>query len=92
MSLEVIVPEEYLGEIINDLNTRRSQIEGISRRAEVQVVDARVPLSEMFGYATSLRSLSQGRAVFTMEFSHYERVPEKVSEGIMTRVQGHRVR
>jgi elongation factor G len=92
MELEVIVPEEYLGDIINDLNTRRSQIEGLSRRAEAQVVDAKVPLSEMFGYATSLRSLSQGRATFTMEFSHYEPVSEKVSESIVTRAQGHRVR
>jgi elongation factor G len=90
MELEVIVPEEYLGDIINDLNTRRSQIEGLSRRAEAQVVDAKVPLSEMFGYATSLRSLSQGRATFTMEFSHYEPAPEKVSEGIVTKVRGYR--
>ncbi|MFQ5868586.1 MAG: elongation factor G [Candidatus Zixiibacteriota bacterium] len=89
MELEVIVPEEYLGEIINDLNTRRAQIQGISRRVEAQVVDARVPLSEMFGYATSLRSLSQGRATFTMEFSHYEPVPERVSEGIVTKVRGY---
>jgi elongation factor G len=91
MSLEVITPEDYLGDVISDLNTRRAQIEGIARRADAQVVDARVPLSEMFGYATSLRSVSQGRATFTMEFSHYEPVPEKVSEGIVTRVQGHRV-
>jgi len=80
MSVEVLVPDEYLGDVIGNLNGRRAHIQGITHRHDAQVVGAYVPLSEMFGYATALRSLSQGRAVFSMEFNHYEEIPEKVKK------------
>jgi elongation factor G len=79
MEVEIVVPEDYAGNIMNDLNGRRAQISGIAPRDKVQVIDARVPLAEMFGYATQLRNVSQGRAVFTMQFSSYQRVPDQVS-------------
>ena len=88
MSVEVTVPEEYLGDVINDLNSRRGDILGIHPKGDVQSISVVVPLSEMFGYATRLRSLSQGRAIFTMEFDHYERVPENVLEGLVTKLRG----
>jgi elongation factor G len=75
MDLEVVLPIEYLGEVINDINMRRGKVEGMSHRANAQVITAWAPLSDMFGYATSLRSLTQGRAVYTMQFSRYDRVP-----------------
>ncbi len=77
MDLEVVVPEEYLGDVLGNLNARRAQIQGIGVRQGAQVIRALVPLSEMFGYATDLRSLSQGRAIFTLQFAHYEEIPEK---------------
>ncbi|HOK15174.1 MAG TPA: elongation factor G, partial [Candidatus Kapabacteria bacterium] len=70
--VEVVSPEEYVGDIISDMNSRRGRIEGISQRGTMQVVNCVAPLSEMFGYVTKLRSLSQGRAVYSMTFSHYE--------------------
>jgi elongation factor G len=76
MNVEITVPDENLGDVINDLNSRRGNILGISRKGDVQALRVVVPLSEMFGYATRLRSLSQGRAIFTMEFDHYQQVPE----------------
>jgi elongation factor G len=88
MNVEAAVPEENLGDVINDLNSRRGNILGIHPKGNVQAVSVIVPLSEMFGYATRLRSLSQGRAIFTMEFDHYEQVPESVFEGLMTRLRG----
>jgi elongation factor G len=88
MSVEITVPEEYLGDVINDLNSRRGNILGIGAKGDAQAISVVVPLSEMFGYATRLRSLSQGRAIFTMEFDHYEKVPEDVSEGLITRLRG----
>ena len=75
MDLEVVLPVEYVGEVINDINMRRGKVEGMFHRANAQVIAARAPLSDMFGYSTSLRSLTQGRAIYTMQFSHYERVP-----------------
>ncbi len=75
MDLEVVLPVEYVGEVINDINMRRGKVEGMFHRANAQVITARAPLSDMFGYATSLRSLTQGRAIYTMQFSHYDRVP-----------------
>ncbi|MDD4858338.1 MAG: elongation factor G [Candidatus Krumholzibacteria bacterium] len=75
MDLEVVLPTEYVGEVINDINMRRGKLEGMSHRSNAQVITARAPLSDMFGYATSLRSLTQGRAVYTMQFSRYDRVP-----------------
>lgn len=83
MNLEVLVPEEYMGEIISDLNSRRAKIESMEPRANIRVMKGKVPLCEMFGYATDLRSLSQGRATYTMEFAYYARVPEQIANKIM---------
>jgi elongation factor G len=82
MKVEVTMPEEYMGNIIGDLNSKRGQIEEMSDRANIKVVKAKVPLAEMFGYSTSLRSMSQGRANYTMEFSHYSEVPRNILEAI----------
>lgn len=84
MNVEVVTPDDYLGDVMGDLSSRRGKIGGMVQRSSAQVVGASVPLSEMFGYATTLRSLSQGRAVFTMQFSHYEEVPKSKVEEIMT--------
>jgi elongation factor G len=86
MDVEVVVPEEYLGDVMGDLNARRGRIRGIVPRRDAQVVAASVPLAEMFGYATTLRSLTQGRAIYTMQFSHYEPVPQSVREAILESV------
>jgi elongation factor G len=88
MEVEVVTPEEYLGEVMGDLNSRRGKIGGMNRRKEAQVVNAVVPLSEMFGYATTLRSMTQGRALYTMQFSHYDQVPKSISDQIIERVRG----
>jgi elongation factor G len=88
MSVEVVVPEEYMGTIIGDLNSRRGRIEGIEHRAGSQVVKAMVPLAEMFGYATNMRSNTQGRATFSMHFNRYEEAPRSVAEEIVAKVQG----
>lgn len=83
MKVEVIVPEEYMGDVIGDMNSRRGRIEGMDDRAGAKVVKGFVPLSEMFGYATSLRSRTQGRGVYTMEFDHYENAPKNIQEAII---------
>ncbi|MFK4763310.1 elongation factor G [Desulfobaculum sp. SPO524] len=83
MAVEVVTPEEYLGDVMGDLNSRRGKVSSMDSRANAQVVSAMVPLSEMFGYATDLRSNTQGRANFTMQFDHYEKVPNSVAEEIM---------
>ncbi len=83
MDVEVVTPADYLGDIIGDLSSRRGRIGGMTDRGDAQVIGASVPLGEMFGYATTLRSLSQGRAVFTMEFSHYEEVPQNKANSIV---------
>ncbi|MGH7571905.1 MAG: elongation factor G [Gemmatimonadota bacterium] len=88
MDVEVVTPEEYLGDVMGDLSSRRGKIGGIHQRRTAQVVGASVPLAEMFGYATQLRSLSQGRAVYTMQFSHYDEVPKSKAEEIISRMQG----
>ncbi len=88
MAVEVVVAETYLGDVMGDLTSRRGQIKGMDKRKDAQVINAEVPLSEMFGYATDLRSLTQGRAIFTMQFSSYAAVPESVKERIMERVHG----
>jgi len=88
MSVEVVVPEEYMGDVIGDLNSRRGRIMGMDSRAGAQVVSAMVPLANMFGYATDLRSATQGRANYTMTFDHYEPVPKSVSEEIVAKVKG----
>jgi len=88
MSVEVVVPEEYMGTIIGDLSSRRGRIEGLEHRAGSQVIKAMVPLAEMFGYATTMRSNTQGRATFSMHFSRYEEAPRAVAEEIVAKVQG----
>ncbi|MDG2164618.1 MAG: elongation factor G, partial [Flavobacteriales bacterium] len=88
MSVEVIVPEEYLGDVMGDINSRRGKVEGMGQRKEAHVLNAVVPLSRMFGYVTDLRSLTQGRAVFHMEFSNYQRVPSKIETEIIEQVHG----
>ena len=88
MRVEVIVPDEYLGDVMGDLNSRRGKIEGMEQRKEAQVVNAFVPLSSMFGYVTDLRSLTQGRAVFHMDFAKYQQVPASVESEILEKVHG----
>ena len=83
MDIEIVVPEEYMGDIMGDLNMRRGKIEGVNHRKDAQIISAQVPLSEMFGYATTVRSLSQGRASYSMEPSHYEEVPRQIAEQIV---------
>ena len=83
MKVEVIVPEEYMGDVMGDINSRRGRIEGMQTRSGAQVIDGFVPLSGMFGYATDLRSNTQGRGTFTMQFDHYEPVPNSISEKIL---------
>ncbi len=83
MQIEVITPEEYLGDVMGDLNSRRGKIEGFTARRDAQVIRALAPLSEMFGYATRLRSMTQGRAIYTMQFSHYSQVPQSVADEIV---------
>jgi elongation factor G len=84
MGVEVVTPEEYLGDVMGDLNGRRGRVQGMNTRANAQVIDAMVPLSEMFGYATDLRSKTQGRANFTMQFDHYEPVPNSIADEIVS--------
>jgi elongation factor G len=88
MGIEVVTPEEYMGDVIGDLNSRRGRIQTMNQRSNVRVIAAQVPLSSMFGYATDLRSKTQGRATYTMQFSHYEDVPKNISEDIVTKVKG----
>ena len=88
MAVEVVTPEEYLGDVMGDLSSRRGKIEGLTPRKDAQVVKSMVPLSEMFGYATVVRSMTQGRALYTMQFSHYEAVPKSISEQIIEKVRG----
>lgn len=88
MSVEVISPEEYLGDVMGDLNSRRGKIEGFSARKEAQIIKAIVPLSEMFGYSTILRSMTQGRAIYTMQFSHYQETPKSISDQIVEKTIG----
>ena len=83
MKIEVVTPEEYMGDIIGDLNSRRAIIKEMTNRGTAKVVDGEVPLATMFGYATASRSLSQGRASFSLEFSHYAEVPRNVVEMIV---------
>src|SRR5579859_6579748 len=88
MSVEVVTPEDYMGDVIGDLSSRRGRVEGMEQRGNSQVIRAQVPLSEMFGYATDLRSRTQGRATDTMQFHSYQQVPESVSKEIVARVRG----
>jgi len=88
MDVEVVTPEEYLGDVIGDLNRRRGQINQMQPRAGFQVVSVSVPLAEMFGYSTDLRSATQGRATYTMQFDHYDEVPRQLAESIVARARG----
>ena len=89
MAVEVVTPEEFMGDVMGDLNRRRGHIEGMEPRGNAQVIRAKVPLSEMFGYATDLRSRTQGRAVYTMQFKAYEQVPKSVAEEIVSKSGGN---
>jgi elongation factor G len=91
MDVEVAVPEEYMGDVLGDLTARRGRIGGMFQRADGQVIAARVPLSEMFGYATQLRSLTQGRAVYTMQFARYVELPKSIAEELSSKFQGKAV-
>lgn len=88
MKVEVTVPEEYMGDVMGMLNSRRGRIEGMDSRGGTQIIRAKVPLSEMFGYSTTLRSGTQGRGVFSMELSHYEEVPKSISDEIVSKIKG----
>jgi len=88
MSVEVVTPEEYMGDVMGDLNSRRGKIQSMEKRGNAQVIRAEVPLSEMFGYATDLRSKTQGRATYTMQFAHYEDVPKGIADTIVAKVKG----
>jgi elongation factor G len=83
MKVEVVTPEDYMGDVNGDLNRRRGVLQGLEDAPAGKIVRAEVPLAEMFGYATQLRSMSQGRATYTMEFSHYAEVPANVAEGLI---------
>lgn len=87
MSVEVTTPEEYLGDVMGDLNSRRGKIEGFNARRDAQVIKAHAPLAEMFGYATKLRSMTQGRAIYSMQFSHYSEVPKSIADEISEKTQ-----
>jgi elongation factor G len=88
MTVEVVTPSDYMGDVIGDLSSRRGKIQGMDQRGEAQVINATVPLSEMFGYSTTLRSMSQGRAVYSMQFARYEEVPKSKAEEIVAKVRG----
>ncbi len=92
MDVEVVTPEEYMGDVIGDLNSRRGRVQGMNMRGSARVITAQVPLSEMFGYATDIRSKTQGRATYTMQFAHYEEVPKTISEQIVAKVKGEAVK
>jgi elongation factor G len=87
MNVEVVTPDAFMGDVLGDLSARRGKIGGMTQRGEAQVIASTVPLSEMFGYSTKLRSMSQGRAVYSMEFAHYEEVPKSKAEEIINKVK-----
>jgi elongation factor G len=88
MRVEVTVPEEYMGDVIGNLTSRRGHLQSMDSRGGTQIINARVPLSEMFGYATDLRSRTQGRGSYSMHFDRYEQAPSQVSEEVIAKVQG----
>jgi elongation factor G len=91
MKIEVLTPEENMGDVVGDLNKRRGQIEGMDSRGNARVIKGKVPLSEMFGYVTQLRTISSGRATSTMEFSHYDPAPRNVQEEVVAKAKGKKV-
>ncbi len=88
MDVEIVTPEEYMGDVMGDMSSRRGRVEGMSQRRDAQVIKALVPLSEMFGYATVLRSMTQGRAIYSMQFSHYDEIPKSISVQLVEKVKG----
>jgi elongation factor G len=88
MAVEVVVPEEYMGDVMGDLSSRRGKIMGMESRSGAQTVSAHVPLANMFGYSTDLRSSTQGRATYSMVFDHYEQVPKAIAEEVIAKVKG----
>jgi elongation factor G len=88
MAVEVVTPEEYMGPVVGDLNRRRGHIGGMDSRGNAQVVKAKVPLSELFGYVTTLRTLSSGRAASTMQFSHYQQAPANIQDDVIAKAKG----
>ena len=86
MKVEVVTPEDYMGDCIGDLNSRRGHIQGMEARGNAQVINAMVPLANMFGYVSTLRSMSQGRAQYTMHFDHYEQVPQAVADEVRAKM------
>ena len=88
MKVEVVTPDLYMGDVMGDLNKRRGQLEGMDTRAGAQVIKAKVPLSEMFGYVTTLRTITSGRASSTMEFSHYAEAPRTLAEEVIAKAKG----
>ena len=88
MKIEAITPEDYMGDVIGDLNSRRGRIEGLTQRQDAQVIKSLVPLSNMFGYSTDMRSITQGRAIYSMQFDHYAEVPKSVAEEIVSASAG----
>jgi elongation factor G len=88
MAVEVVTPEDYMGDVIGDLNSRRGQVDGMEQRGSSHVVNGKVPLAEMFGYVGDLRSRTQGRATYTMQFDSYQQVPESIALEITARVRG----
>ena len=92
MKVEVVVPDDFMGDVMGNLSSRRGRIEGMESRGNTQIIRAFVPLAQMFGYATDLRSMTQGRGTYSMEFSHYEQMPASVAEGDHLPRRGARVR
>jgi elongation factor G len=91
MKVEVVVPEEFMGAVTGDLHARRGRVASTEVRLSSRIIQASVPLSEMFGYSTALRSMTQGRATYTMHFSHYEEAPKSISDGVIANVRGRLV-
>jgi elongation factor G len=83
--VEIVTPEEFIGEVLGDLTSRRGKISGLETRGKARLIKAQAPMAEMFGYATGIRSQTQGRATFTLQFSHYEKVPHSIVEGLLER-------
>jgi elongation factor G len=88
MKVEVVVPEEFMGGVTGDLHSRRGKVESTENRLGSTIIQCKVPLSEMFGYSTDLRSMTQGRATYSMHFSHYEEAPKTVSEEVISKIRG----
>ena len=87
--LEIVTPTEYVGDVINDLNGRRAEVVGMTHRADAQIIKAHCPIGETFGYATALRSVTQGRAAYALEFLRYARVPRNIADQILRRARGY---